>query len=316
MNKFLRRWALVLTTAAVALAMTLTVPASARPAKPIKASPEARFVQAEAQAMWSTKPVLPPIDVTYAVQESVAGTRWATDSLEAVDAALRLSVGLGSPVAEDQHVVLAWDADWAIAQLPDDDEITCLSWIRGAMGGYCGLGYNLAQFEAFAKSWGYADMNRYETADQALTMAGNIPHEFGHAVQEAAAQVNPSHDLRLVPAWLREGGPEVFKILAYAESRGIPYTRARGSYGGLNPRCRSIPLSQLSGTGTTSSYCEYDKGMLAVEYLIARTGRLSAPFDFFRATGSTTAEIFRDAYGLDLADFLKKANAYANRQMR
>jgi hypothetical protein len=313
MNNSLRRFALIATTLGLALATVVAAPAAAKPSKPLS---EARAVQAKAQAMWSTKPALPPIEVTYAVQDRVMETQWAKDSLGAVDAALRLSVGLGIPLPEDQHVVLAWDADWAVAQLPDDDGITCLSWIRGAMGGYCGLGYNLAQFEAFAKSWGYGDMNVYRTPEQALIMAGNIPHEFGHAVQGAVAQDNPAHDWRLVPAWLREGGPEVFKVLAYAESQGLSYLKARANYSGLNPRCRSIPLTQLSGTGTTSSYCEYDKGMLAVEYLIARTGRLSAPFDFFRATGSTTAEIFRDAYGLDLADFLKKANAYANRQMR
>lgn len=294
----------------------MTAPAAARPAKPIKASPEARVVQAKAQALWATKPGLPPIEVTYAVQDRVTGTRWANDSLGAIDAALRLSQGLGAPLDSDQHVVLAWDADWAVAQLPDDDRITCLTWIRGAMGGYCGLGYNVAQFEAFAKSWGYADMDRYQTSQQALTMAGNVPHELGHAVQIVVADANPSHNWRLVPAWLREGGPEVFKILAYAQSRGMTYVKARSAYGGLSPRCRDVPLSELSGTGTTASYCEYDKGMFAVEYLIAQTGRLSAPFDFFAASGETTQDVFRDAYGLDLADFLRKADAYARSQMR
>lgn len=315
MHLMLRRFAIVFAVTAIALPV-LALPTSAKPGKPVKPPAEARFIQTEAAALWRTSPALPPIDVTYAVQETVNGTRWMLDSLGAIDAALRLSTGLGSPLPDDQHVIIAWDADWAVAQLPDDERVTCLNWIRGAMGGYCGLGYNVAQFEAFAKSWGYRDMNRYPTKGHALTMAANIPHEMGHAVQEAVARGNPAHDWRLVPAWLREGGPEVFKILAYAQSRKVPYTKARANYGGLNARCASVPLSELSGQGTTSTYCEYDKGMLAVEYLIAKTGRLTAPFDFFAASGATTAEVFKDAYGLDLKEFITQAEAYANREMR
>lgn len=314
MHLMWRRVALVFAVSAIALPL-LAVPTSAKPGKPAKPPTEARFIQTKAAALWATNPALPPIAVTYAVQESVAGTRWTIDSLGAIDAALRLSTGLGSPLPDDQHVIIAWDADWAINQLPDDERLTCLNWIRGAMGGYCGLGYNVAQFEAFAKSWGYRDMNRYQTKTQALVMAANIPHEMGHAVQDAVARGNPTHDWRLVPAWLREGGPEVFKVLAFAQSQKVSYTKARESYG-LGPRCASVPLSELSGQGTTSTYCEYDKGMLAVEYLIAKTGRLTAPFEFFAASGATTAEVFRDAYGLDLKQFITQADAYAKRQMR
>lgn len=315
MHLMWRRCAIVFAVMAVVLPV-LTAPASARPSKPMKPPAEARFVQAEAAALWATSPALPAIEVTYAVQETVAGTRWTMDSLGAIDAALRLSTGLGSPLPDDQHVIIAWDADWAVAQLPEDERISCLSWIRGVMGGYCGLGYNVAQLEAFAKSWGYSDTNRYPTKSHALTMAANIPHELAHAVQEAVARDNPGHDWRLVPAWLREGGPEVFKIIAYAQSRKVSYTKARASYGGLNPRCASVPLAELSGQGTTSTYCEYDKGMLAVEYLIAKTGRLTAPFEFFSASGATTAEVFKNAYGLDLKQFITQADAYAKRQMR
>lgn len=309
------RLAVVLAVTAVSLPV-LAAPASARPSKPAKPPAEARFVQTEAAALWATSPALPSIDVTYAVQESVQGTRWTIDSLGAIDAALRLSTGLGSPLPDDQHVIIAWDADWAVAQLPDDERISCLSWIRGVMGGYCGLGYNVAQFEAFAKSWGYRDMSRYQTKEQALVMAANIPHEFGHAVQDAVARDNPAHDWRLVPAWLREGGPEVFKVVAYAQSQKVSYTKARANYVGPNARCASVPLAELSGQGTTSTYCEYDKGMLAVEYLIAKTGRLSAPFEFFAASGATTAEVFKNAYGLELKQFITQADAYAKRQMR
>ena len=315
MHLMWRRCAIVFAVTAVALSV-LVAPTSARPSKPVRPPAEARFVQAEAAALWATSPSLPSIEVTYAVQETVAGTRWTIDSLGAIDAALRLSTGLGSPLPDDQHVIIAWDADWAVAQLPDDERLTCLNWIRGAMGGYCGLGYNVAQLEAFAKSWGYRDMNRYQTKEQALVMAANIPHEFGHAVQEAVARDNPGHDWRLVPAWLREGGPEVFKIMAYAQSQKISYTKARANYVGPNARCASVPLAELSGQGTTSTYCEYGKGMLAVEYLIAKTGRLTAPFEFFAASGATTAEVFKNAYGLDLKQFITQADAYANRQMR
>ena len=315
MHLMWRRCAIAFAVMAVALPV-LTAPASARPSKPVRPPAEARFVQAEAAALWATNPSLPSIEVTYAVQEKVAGTRWTIDSLAGIDAALRLSTGLGTPLPDDQHVIIAWDADWAVAQLPDDERLTCLNWIRGVMGGYCGLGYNVAQFEAFAKSWGYRDMSRYQTKEQALVMAANIPHEFGHVLQEAVARDNPGHDWRLVPAWLREGGPEVFKIMAYAQSQKVPYTKARAGYVGPNAQCASVPLAELSGQGTTSTYCEYDKGMLAVEYLIFKTGRLTAPFDFFAASGTTTATVFKNAYGLDLKEFVTQADAYANRQMR
>ena len=315
MHLMWRRCAIVFAVTAVALP-ALAAPASAKPSKPVRPPAEARFVQAEAAALWATSPALPAIEVTYAIQETVAGTRWTIDSLGAIDAALRLSTGLGSPLPDDQRVILAWDADWAISQLPDDDRIYCLSWIRGAMGAYCGLGYNVAQFEAFAKSWGYRDMSRYQTKEQALIMAANIPHEFGHAVQDAVARDNAGHDWRLVPAWLREGGPEVFKIIAYAKSRNISYTKARADYSGLNPRCAAVPITELTGQGGSGTWCEYDKGMLAVEYLIARTGRLTAPFDFYAASGTTTGEVFENAYGIDLAQFMRQAEAYANREMR
>lgn len=315
MHLMWRRLAIVFAVSAIALPV-LAAPTSAKPGKPVRPPAEARFVQAEAASLWAASPALPPIDVTYAVQESVQGTRWAIDSLAAIDAALRLSTGLGSPLPDDQHVIISWDADWAIGQLPDDERITCLTWIRGAMGGYCGLGYNVAQFEAFAKSWGYRDMNRYQTKDQALIMAANIPHEMGHAVQDAVARENAGHDWRLVPAWLREGGPEVFKIISYAKSQNTSYTKARTNYSGLNPRCAAVPITELMGQGGSGTWCEYDKGMLAVEYLIAKTGRLTAPFEFFAASGATTAEVFKDAYGLDLKEFMKQAEAYANREMR
>ena len=306
------------TLAAIALMSTAlgAVPAAAKPPKPPKTSAEARAVQTHVAALWARNPALPPIQVTHFVQDSVAGTRWATDSLRTIDAALRLSTGLGAPLPEDQRVILAWDADWAISQLPDDDRIHCLSWIRGVMGAHCGLGYNVAQFEAFAKSWGYRDMNRYQTKEQALIMAANIPHELGHAVQDAVARDNAGHDWRLVPAWLREGGPEVFKVVAYAHAQKVPYTKARAHSGVLNPRCASVSLAELSGQGSTSTYCEYGKGMLAVEYLIAKTGRLTAPFEFFAASGATTAEVFTNAYGLDLKEFITQADAYAKRQMK
>lgn len=304
----------VLSCACIAGLILVAAPAEA--AKRPQVPREARFVETQAKALWATNPALPDIKVDYVIQDAVAGTRWATDSVRTIDAALRLTTALGYPLTGDQHVILGWDADWAIAQLPDDDRISCLSWIRGAMGGYCGLGYNVAQFEAFAESWGYDDMNVYQTPVQAQTMAANIPHELGHAVQSVVIRANPRPTWQLAPAWLREGGPELFKLTAYAKTSGSTYLAARNTYLAGTGRCARVPLTQLAGTGTTASFCEYDKGMVAVEYLIAKTGRITAPFEFYAASGTTTAEVFRDAYGLGLDAFLVEAERYANRQLR
>lgn len=303
-----------LSFACIAGLVLVAAPAEAAKRPPIPR--EARFIEAQAKALWATSPALPDVTVDYVVQDTVAGTRWANDSTRTVNSALRLTTALGYPLTEDQHVIVAWDADWAIAQLPDDDRLICLPWIRGSMGGYCGLGYHVAQFEAFAESWGYDDMSKYQSSAQALSMAANIPHEIGHGVQQVVADANPDHSNQLVPAWLREGGPEIFKVLAYGRNTGLPYTRARSPIVGMNPRCARIPLTELSGTGTSKSFCEYDKGMFAVEYLIAKTGRITAPFEFYAASGNTTAEVFRDAYGLDLDAFLVEAERYANTQLR
>jgi hypothetical protein len=94
--------------------------------------------------------------------------------------------------------------------------------------------------------------------------------------------------------------------MAYAKYHNIPYSTARNlalkHFG--NYRCGDVLLTDLLMTNQSDSLCEYSGGFLAVEYMIAKSNDILAPYRFLESKIPGNGKYCPELPGLCKEDYL------------
>lgn len=249
----------------------------------------------------------PMFSVSINTDPKLSKSAWAKDSVSAIGSSLKLLQALKVESAKEIKIFLSWGGEYKDPFLPD--------YCRNPSGGgSCGqTGIMFADLKWFATNWGYGGVEKpYKSEMDKFSITANIPHEIGHyGMTEIAMAANNNSYWMYLPPWLREGGAEYFKLLTMAYEKNVTYKSLHDLYlTNSGDRCGSLPLSKMTEQDSKTDGCEYSKGLFAVEYLTLKVGKIDALFLMNKATGTDTAQIFKDAYGFSLVDFNKEADAY------
>ena len=270
-----------------------------------------------------------PADKKVKIEPGYESKLWFKDSLDAVDAGFKLNKALGAPVAEPPSYVLFWNQEWGKPFVKP----MCMEWIKDGIGigGVCppNMIFSALGNAVTAKNFILNDPTKYQDEEQRYWIIAGMQHEVGHLGQQwtqanaqGLADISRINDFK--PAWLREGVAEIFKIMAYAYQFNIDYQDARNLHvRNMGNRCTPTSLTELMGQGTTKSYCEYNNGTLAVEYLLAKTKDIKSLFAWEKSTSlddvsmpisELQEKLFNKAFGLDLKNFMVEADAYIKKE--
>ncbi len=247
-----------------------------------------------------------PSNLVIHIDPTIADTLWLKNSVATIASATQLVSAFGLSLEGKLNLYISWGPAFRNLYIPDSCKYN-------AGGGSCGNGDIWADLQWFAG--GSSDISNADSIPDALSrlsIAANIPHELGHEAQQSAAKSvgNPNFWM-IQPAWLREGTAEFFKLVAYSKATSTSYLDLRNLYlQGTGNTCLSVSLTELTGQGSYSSSCEYTKGLIATEYLIAKTGNMDALFITEKIPGEDFAAVFEKAYGISLAQFSAEADDY------
>ncbi len=156
-------------------------------------------------------------------------------------------------------------------------------------------------------TWNFSTIQRERLMERNKSgMAQTAGHEFFHTIQENLARTNPGPKGLLVPNWFWEG-PSMFVgtqtshalgIVGYSESRQNSVDRYKNG-AAIN---RSSTLEEIRGNDGVID--PYALGHAASEFLAANVG-MEKFINIYAAlgTGKNFADAFKDATGVELADF-------------
>ena len=143
-----------------------------------------------------------------------------------------------------------------------------------------------------------------------------IAHEWVHVARNRlGGGFVPDNE----PAWFREGLAEVISGLARVRSSGTRYPylhfhviRLRKFFD-WSTRC-PLALHHYRSNGRIPTGCEYLKGGVAVELLLAKYGGLAKIYDLYGHMNETGdfSDAFRRTYGLSQSAFEMRADLYAS----
>lgn len=153
----------------------------------------------------------------------------------------------------------------------------------------------------------------YLIADRNL---GSLAHEWVHV---ARALISRGYIPDNEPAWMREGLAEVVSGLARVKA-----SQGRLTYQDFHairlrkfiqwPSSCRLPTSRYRANSTILGGCEYHRGAIALELLLANYGGLDKViklYDDASRTGDFFAS-FRNVYGMSITTFESKVDRYSN----
>jgi hypothetical protein len=242
---------------------------------------------------------------TVSIDPILKGKGWAKDSTSNLTTSLKLLRYFGYSPVYPIRAYISWGPSFKNKFIP----VYCQ---YSGGGGYCGEGIMFADVKWFADMWQSKDKSKSKYPDETNKVAflANLPHEIGHVLQESAKYKTESQNKNLQPAWLREGSAEFFKLASYSIQNDIPYSTLRNDYLKYWKYCKGVKLETLTGQGSSKSNCEYNNGLVALEYLIWKTQSLDALFIFPKTSGANQAEVFQNAFGFNQSAFQKEADKY------
>jgi hypothetical protein len=301
-----KRIGIFLALTGILISGALVITSSTQPAQQGSAlSPQMKYLD---QLISSVRPGVLASDYDIAavlVDPKLQGSGWANDSASNLTTSLKLLRYLGHSSPFPLKVYISSGPEFKNQYIP----VSCQ---YSGGGGSCGGGILFADTQWWADMWRVADETKSKYPDETnkLSFIANLPHEIGHVLHESAKYKTESQDINLQPAWLREGSADFFKLATYSIQNDIPYSTLRTQALKYWKYCKSVKLETLTGQGSTKSGCEYTNGVVAVEYLIWKTGSLDSLFTFVKTPGTSQAEIFQNAFGLGQASFQKEADEY------
>ena len=280
----------------------------------IQASPVLKFMNAEFVKLSKRLDQAPSFDgYSLEVENSVSKYLWTKDMKQSLNIGFKLMKMFGPVPEKPVKVFIFWNDNFVDGKLP--------AFCKSTGGGVSCAGDSMTgQLKWFSESRNHpnTDPDRYYDETQRFYIFGHFAHEANHITQhETFRQQGDPNVYEIAPAWLREGGPEFFKILAYAYQYRTTYSFARNLYvKNIGSRCDVVSINLLGDDARETQGCEYNNGMMAAEYLAWQKRDIAAPLSFYlngkRDDGMSIS--FEKVYGIPLRLFSSKVDEYISKQ--
>ena len=265
-------------------------------------SPEALVVDKLVDIAWEKgKPATN--FVVSAVHERVKGTVWANDNAAMLPAITRLLDGAGAPLTRQVDWYVWWDLKSVQPKLPDNcwAKDTRLFKAESTGAGYCRPSTIFIFFEAY-QQWYPKEgfLEKYPNAWDEYGIAAVTAGEVVHFTQQTYGEKFGHDSSNFYPAWIREGPSALYSAMAYAKYKNIPYSTVRNL--ALrhfnNYKCGEVLLTDLLMFNQSERSCEYAGGLLAVEYMIAKSGDILAPYRYLESNMKGNGEHCQNPYSI------------------
>jgi hypothetical protein len=226
--------------------------------------------------------------VVSTVNDRVKGTTWSNDNAAMLPAITRILDGVGAPLTRKVDWYVWWDLQSLTPLLPPNcwAKDTRFFDAKAVGAGYCRPSTIFIFFEAYQQWYpkeGFLEKypNEWDKYGIAAVTAGEVVHfsqqtygeKFGHEA------------FNFYPAWLREGPSILYSAMAYAKYMNMPYSTVRNLalQHFKNYKCGEVLLTDLLMFNQSDRFCEYSGGLLASEYMIAKSGDVLAPFRYLES---------------------------------
>jgi hypothetical protein len=213
------------------------------------------------------------------IDPSRPNSKWAQEHVAVIETTLELLAKMGYDLKTTSKIYIGWDWKWIQQFMPRNSWCYDGSW---AGGGFCGQGINFINLQQTG-DWLRTGGQEIEWPSPEVKMAATttLAHELGHQAQGELAELTPGRNLAIYPAWLREGGMNLFKTVVYARINKMSYVDARELFFKQTDKgCAEVPLMEMLMSGNHPKNCNYTGGYVASEALIARDKSTSALFRF------------------------------------
>jgi hypothetical protein len=222
------------------------------------------------------------------VNDRVKGTTWANDNAAMLPAITRMLDGVGAPLTRRVDWYVWWDLESLQPKLPTPcwAQDTRFFNVKSVGAGYCVPSTIFIFFEAY-QQWYPKEgfLEKYPNAWDEYGIVAVTAGEVAHFSQQTYGEKFGHQMSNFYPAWLREGPSVLYSAMAYAKYKNIPYSTVRNlalrhfnNYG-----CGEVLLTDLLMFNQSVQSCEYSGGMLAAEYMVAKSGDILAPFRYLES---------------------------------
>ncbi len=265
--------------------------------------------------------------------EKVKGSLWARDNEAIMPAITKILDGVGAPLTRNVDWFIWWDLSSLQPLLPN------YCWAKDSKAfdpksvgaGYCRPSTIFIFFDAY-QQWYPKDgfLEKYPNDWDKYGISAVAAGEIAHFAQQLYGEKFGHEAHNFYPAWLREGPTVLYASMAYSKWANIPYSTVRNlalKHNG-NPRCKNVLMTDLLMFNTSPNLCEYSGGFLAVEYLVAKTGDLAAPFRYLESKmkgngkvcenphsicRDSYEEVIREIYSKDVDAWHNEIQAYVRK---
>jgi hypothetical protein len=222
------------------------------------------------------------------VNDRVKGTTWANDNAAMLPAITRMLDGVGAPLTREVKWFVWWDLESLQPKLPEPcwAKDTRFFNAKSVGAGYCVPGTIFIFFEAY-QQWYPKEgfLEKYPNAWDEYGIVAVTSGEVAHFAQQTYGEKFGHQMSNFYPAWLREGPSVLYSAMAYAKYKNIPYSTVRNL--ALrhfnNYKCGEVLLTDLLMFNQSVQSCEYSGGLLAAEYMVAKSGDILAPFRYLES---------------------------------
>jgi hypothetical protein len=222
------------------------------------------------------------------VHDRVKGTAWADDNAAMLPAITRILDGIGAPLTRQVDWYVWWDLESLQPKLPTNcwAKDTRFFNAKATGAGFCRPGTIFIFFEAY-QQWYQTEgfLEKYPNEWDKFGIVAVTAGEVVHFSQQTYGEKFGHESFNFYPGWLREGPSVLYSAMAYAKHKNIPYSTVRNL--ALkhfnNYKCGEVPLTELLMFNQSARSCEYGGGMLAAEYMIAKSGDVLAPYRYLES---------------------------------
>lgn len=221
------------------------------------------------------------------IDPSRPDSKWAKEHVTFIEVTIDLLAKMGYDLKTSSKIYIGWDWKWIQQFMPRNGWCYEGSW---AGGGYCGQGINFINLQQTA-DWLRTGGKEIDWPSPEVRMAAiaTLAHELGHQAQAELAELTPQRNVSIYPAWLREGGANLLKTVAYAHMNGLSYVDARELFFKQTDKgCADTKILDMLMSDNHPNNCNYTAGYVASEALIAQVQNTNALIAF----GGTKIEGF------------------------
>ena len=222
------------------------------------------------------------------VNDRVKGTTWANDNAAMLPAITRMLDGVGAPLTRQVEWFVWWDLKSLQPKLPEPcwAKDTRFFIAESVGAGFCVPGTIFIFFEAY-QQWYPKEgfLEKYPNAWDEYGIVAVTAGEVAHFAQQTYGEKFGHQMSNFYPAWLREGPSVLYSAMAYAKYKNIPYSTVRNLalQHFNNYKCGEVLLTDLLMFNQSVQSCEYSGGLLASEYIVAKSGDILAPFRYLES---------------------------------